>query len=159
VATLEILKCEERPTLSGLPGDSIDITGTLLNPDPDPIFLNSYSGLLTSLGLDFDPTDFFTIVPAVLNTGESYSGPIVSVLIDPAATPGDYFGSITLQGGADSNAFDDLATQNFQFTVSSGVPEPNSAVLLLSGFTLLGLGACVRTAAANRRAPGNSPAE
>jgi hypothetical protein len=122
----------DSPTFSGAPGDTVAITGTLFNPDPEPVNLNDFSGLLTSPDLDFDLTDFFTVVPAVLNNGDSYAGPIAAVVIDPLAQSGDFFGSITLQGGTDSNAFDDLATQNFEFSVSS-VPEPSAFPLLVPG--------------------------
>jgi len=115
---------------SGNPGDSIDITGTISNPDPNAVFLNNISGLLTSPDLSFDFTDFFTVVPAVLNFGDSYVGPIATVLIDPLGQPGDFFGSLTLQGGADQNTFNDLSTQTFQFTISGSVPEPASALLM-----------------------------
>jgi len=126
----------DSPTFPGVPGDTVHINGTLFNPDPDAIFLNNLSGFLASADLSFDLTDFFTVVPSVLNSGATYSGPIVAVLIDPLAQPGDFFGSITLQGGADPSAFDDLATQNFQVTVSD-VPEPWTFSLVAASFAVL----------------------
>jgi hypothetical protein len=134
----------DRPTFAGNPGDSVDITGTIFNPDPAAVFLNDISGLLTSPDLSFDFTDFFTVVPAELNFGDSYSGPIATVLIDPLGQAGDFFGSITLQGGADQNTFNDLATQNFQFTISANVPEPASAEPMV---VVIGLLIAVRRAA------------
>ncbi len=127
----------DSPIFFGAPGDDVPITGTLSNPDPGQIDLNNISGILTSPDLSFDLTDFFTVVPNVLNSGDSYSGPIVAVLIDPLGQSGDFFGSVTLQGGVDTNAFDDLATQNFQFTISSSVPEPSSLRLLTGGIITL----------------------
>jgi hypothetical protein len=131
-ARADLIFTLDSPTFSGAPGNSVAITGTLLNPDPNPVSLTDFSGLLTSPDLDFDLTDFFTVVPSVLNNGDSYAGPIVAVVIDPLAQSGNFFGSITLQGGADSNAFDDLATQNFEFSVSS-VPEPSALIILIPG--------------------------
>lgn len=138
-ANADLIFTLDTPTFSGAPGDNIDIMGTLLNPDQSSIFLNGFSGFLTNPDLDFDTTDFFTIVPAVIGNGESYSGPIAGVLVGLSGQPGNYSGSITLQGGADANAFDDLATQNFQFTVAtpSAVPEPSSFGLLAGAMLAL----------------------
>jgi hypothetical protein len=132
----------------GNPGDSVDITGTVSNPGPDTVFLNNISGLLTSPDLSFDFTDFFTVVPAVLNFGDSYMGPIATVLIDPLGQAGDFFGSLTLQGGVDQNTFDDLSTQTFQFTVSASVPEPASALPVA---VVIGLLITVRRVTRQRR--------
>lgn len=136
-ATASLLFTLDSPIFYGAPGDSVPITGTLFNPDPDPVYLNNLSGILASPDLSFDLTDFFTVVPSILNNGASYSGPIVAVLVDPLAQSGDFFASITLQGGVDTSASDDLATQNFQFTVSPSVPEPTSIFLLGGGLAFL----------------------
>ena len=77
----------------------MDITGALSNPDVDPIFLNTASGSLSSADLDFDFTNYFVLVPRILNAGDSFSGAIFSVSVSPSAVPGDYFGSFTVQGG------------------------------------------------------------
>jgi hypothetical protein len=136
----------DSPIFVGAPGDTIPITGTLENNDLSTVFLNNASGILGSLDLDLDYTDFFSIVPASMGAGESYSGPIFAVLIGPQATPGDYFASFTVQGGIDANAFDDLATQNFQITVTgtSGVPEPSTFGLVLSVTLMLAASGIVR---------------
>lgn len=122
------------PIWTGAPGDTVPITGTLENNGLSTLFLNNASGILGSLDLDLDYTDFFSIVPSSMGPGESYSGPIFAVLIGAQAAPGDYFASFTIQGGIDGNTFDDLATQNFQVTVTetSSVPEQPSTFLLLA---------------------------
>ena len=129
----------DSPSFFGLPGSTIDISGTLLNPDLNPVFLNTASGVLTSADLDFDLTNLFTIVPRSLSFGDSYAGPIFGIIVGPQAQPGDYFGSFTIQGGVDENAFGDLATQNFQISVTgpTSVPEPSTLVLLAT--SMLGL--------------------
>lgn len=126
----------DAPVFFGAPGTTFDITGSLSNSDTDPVFLNTASGVLSSGELDFDYANFFVLVPRVLNPGDLYSSsPIFSVIASPEAQPGDYSGSFTILGGVDENAFDELATQNFQVSVTdtSAVPEPSSVLLLGTG--------------------------
>jgi hypothetical protein len=132
------------PVVFGAPGTEFDVTGSLLNPDTDPIFLNTASGSLSSPDLDFDYTNYFVVVPRVLNGGDSYSGPIFAIVVGPTALSGDYSGSFTIQGGIDGDAFNDLATQNFQVTVSS-VPEPATLGQELAGILALGVATGSRT--------------
>lgn len=126
------------PVVFGTSGTEVDVTGSLLNPDTDPVFLNTAFGSLFSPDLDFDYTNYFAVVPRVLNSGDSYSGPIFAIIFGSAAQPGDYSGSFTIQGGVDGEAFDDLATQNFQVTVAS-VPEPATLGLQLAALLVLGI--------------------
>ena len=126
----------DSPVVFGAPGTVFDVTGSLLDPDADPVFLNTASGTLSNADLDFEFTNYFVLVPRSLNSGDSYSGPIFSIVVSPTAQAGDYFGSFTIQGGPDESAFDDLATQNFQVTVSN-VPEPSTFRLLASVLALL----------------------
>jgi hypothetical protein len=134
------------PVFFGAPGITFDVVGSLSNGGTDPVFLNTASGILSSSDLDFDYTNYFVLVPRVLNPGDVYSSsPIFSVVVYPQAQPGDYSGSFTILGGVDENAFDELATQNFQVTLtgeSAAVPEPSSVLLL--GTSLVGLLICGR---------------
>ncbi len=133
------------PVYSGAPGTTFDVIGSLSNGGTDALFLNTASGMLSTSDLDFDYTSFFVLVPRVLNPGDIYSSsPIFSVVVDPLAQPGDYSGSFTILGGVDGSSFDELATQNFQVTVTgaSAVPEPSSVLLL--GTSLVGLLMCRR---------------
>jgi len=123
----------DAPVFFGAPGTTFDITGSLSNSGTDPVFLNTAYGTLSSVDLDFDYTNFFVLVPRILNPGDLYSSsPIFSVIAYPQAQPGDYSGSFTILGGVDENAFDELATQNFQVTVTGteSVPEPSTILLL-----------------------------
>lgn len=130
----------DAPVFFGAPGTTFDITGSLSNSGTDPVFLNTAYGTLSSSDLDFDYTNFWVLVPRILNPGDIYSSsPIFSVIAAPEAQPGDYSGSFTILGGVDENAFDELATQNFQVTVTgtSSVPEPSTILLL--GTSIAGL--------------------
>jgi len=130
----------DNPIQTSLPGGTVTFTGTLFNNDTVDVFLNGASADLPYAELSVDFTDFFTLVPLSLSAGGSYSGPILDVDVTNAAVPGDYFGSFTIQGGADGAAIDDLATENFQVTVAEAVttvPEPSTVILLASA--LLGL--------------------
>jgi hypothetical protein len=119
----------DAPTFSGSPGDAITVSGTLTNPDSSGVYLNTASGFFSSSDLNFDLTDYFVLIPRTLGPGDTYSGPIFGILIDPTANPGDYVGSFTPQGGSTDSSFDDLATVNFDISVIStaAVPEPATA--------------------------------
>ncbi len=49
------------------------------------------------------------------------------------------FGKYTIQGGADPETFDDIATEDFTVDVgsTSTTPEPNSLLLLATGLVML----------------------
>ena len=127
--------------LTTSPGGTVEFTGTLTNTGSTDVFLNgdSAGGLPPILTLDDSP--FFGNAPLFLTgTGGFYSGPFFDVMVVPAALPGIYSGgSFTIQGGADSNTFDGLASQNFQVTVTSpsSIPEPGSFVLVATAFAII----------------------
>lgn len=132
----------DSPIQTGTPGGTVTFSGTLFNDDIVDVFLNGASSTLPYSELSVDFTDFFSLVPASLSAGESYDGPIFAVDITDDATPGDYFGSFTIQGGLDENAVNNLATENFQISLpGESAPEPASEQLF--GLSLLVLG-CVR---------------
>jgi hypothetical protein len=124
---------------SGAPGDLLAFFGTMTNVSPtDTIFLNSISSTSISGFLTIDTGPFFINAPLFLAPGD-VSGliEIFDVTIDPAAPGGPYAGStVSIQGGADSVTFDDLADVNFDVQVStptSLTPEPGTAYLLSAG--------------------------
>jgi hypothetical protein len=134
---------------AGNPGDTLQFTGTLSNPTASEVFLNgdSYSGL--PAGLTLDDTPFFSNAPLSLqpagsmdgsgNPTDSYTGGFFNIAIDPSVTPGTYTGTFAITGGADSNASDTVATEDFSVTVNpSPVPEASSVI---SFGLLLALGA------------------
>jgi hypothetical protein len=124
---------------TGAPGDLLAFFGTMTNVSPtDTIFLNSISSTSISGFLTVDTGPFFVNAPLSLGPGD-VSGPfeIFDVTIDPAAPGGPYIGStVSIQGGADSGTFDDLADVNFDVQVSpptTATPEPSTGTLILAG--------------------------
>ena len=131
------------PSLTGAPGDLLQFFGTMTNVSPtDTIFLNSVSSTSVSGFLTIDTGPFFLNAPFFLNPGD-VSGPfeIFDVAIDRATPDGPYVGStVSIQGGADSVTFDDLADVNFDVQVSSpttATPEPGTVWLVLGMATPL----------------------
>jgi hypothetical protein len=128
----------DSPIQTAGPGATLSFTGTLFNNDVVDVYLNAASSDLPYSEQSVDYTDFFTLVPLSLSPGESYNGPIFDVAITNAATPGDYFGSFTIQGGPDDVTVDDLATETFQISIpNSSAPEPSSGTLI--GLSLVAL--------------------
>ncbi len=123
------------------PGETASFVGTLTNSGPDAVFLNGAVSILPYSDLALDDFPFFLNAPLFLDPGESYVGAFFDVLIGANAVPGLYPGAFTIQGGADSDAFDDLATEAFVVPVAlaSEVPEPQSVLLLAGGLAFLGL--------------------
>ena len=79
---------------------------------------------LNNLSLSFDggaseylaaqPNVFFANVPGILLPGESYTDIIFAISVAPAAPPGSYAGTVSIQGGSDEFASGTLASQTFQ---------------------------------------------
>jgi hypothetical protein len=129
----------------GTPGSEVYFTGTLTNTGANPLYLNGIQFNFNSLAAPYltgDPNVFFNNAPVSLaatgTAGDSYAGPIFGVNLDPTTPSDTYTGSVTLTGGADGNATDILATQNFGVVVSAAAPESSS---LLSAGVTLGAGA------------------
>jgi hypothetical protein len=118
-------------SLVGAPGTAVTFSGTILNASGVEVFLNGAGGSLSSSELTLDLTPFFTLTPLSLLDGGSYTGDIFSIAISNVALPGDYFGTFTIQGGADSGTFDTVGSADFQVTVAdiAPVPEPSSLTL------------------------------
>lgn len=121
-------------TLSTVPGGTIEFIGTLTNSGAADVFLNGDVSILPNTLLTLDDSPFFINSPLFLMPSQSYVGPFFDVAADAGALSGIYSGSFTIQGGADSNTFDNLASQSFTVNVISSVPEPNYS--MLSAFAL-----------------------
>jgi PEP-CTERM motif len=126
---------------TGSPGDTLQFFGTITNLSAtDTVFFNGASSTSVSGDLTIDLTPYLLNAPLSLGPGEvSTLFDIFDIAVDPAALPGPYIGNtVSILGGADSNAFDDILDINADVTVaSSSVPEPASAALLLAGLGLI----------------------
>ena len=115
---------------SGLGSNEVVFTGTLINTSlTGNLFLNNIqfgfideaTGYLTA-----DTNVFFANVPGILLPGETYSDVVFAIAINPATPPGQYFGFVTLQGGTNIFAANNLASPFFEVTLS---PAPLSIAL------------------------------
>lgn len=100
-------------TLTGQPGSTISFNGTLSNETLSDVYLNGDVSNLPSTDLTLDDSSFFINAPLFLAPQQSYTGPFFSVSVDPSTPAGLYDGFFAIYGGADSAAFDELATQEF----------------------------------------------
>ena len=125
---------------TGKPGNTLTFNATIINVGTDILYLNGVNSSGLTPGLTLDSTPFFNNFPFFLNGGDATTSDIFTVLIDNNVSAGNYFGSFTITGGADPNAQEILATQNFQVTVApSAVPAP-SALLTIALGILPGMG-------------------
>jgi hypothetical protein len=100
----------DAPVVNAAAGTTLVFTGTLTNTDPTTqVFLNDFQ-FTAPVGLALQPNTFFANVPGILSPGQSYSGPIFSVMLDAGASPVDYNGTITVIGGTDIFGTSILAT-------------------------------------------------
>jgi hypothetical protein len=132
-------------------GSCLLFTGTIsLSPDDDSDYY-----YLTGMQLTMDPgnpdggadvfdnnleSGFFANVPGTLGggTGDSYTGTVFEVDVEPGAPAGAYFGTAELIGGTDpsdtdpTNPSDILATADFEVDVLA-TPEPGMGMLMFAG--------------------------
>jgi len=103
----------------GNPGAAIVFSGVLVNTSTtDKLFLNDVQVALSGASathLTLNRNTFFAHVPGILLPGETYSGPVFSILLASAAPLAAYPGTITVLGGAGIHAVDPL--NNAAFTV------------------------------------------
>jgi hypothetical protein len=109
--------------LSGAISNEVFFVGTLGNTSlTSNLFLNdiqfSFTGVATNY-LAADTNSFFANVPGILLPGETYSGVVFGVTINPGTLPGDYFGSVTILGGSNIFAATALTSQTFQVSSPS----------------------------------------
>jgi len=107
--------------LSGAISNEVFFVGTLGNTSlTSNLFLNDIQFIFTGVATNYlvvDTNSFFANVPGILLPGETYSGVVFGVSINPGTPPGDYFGSVTILGG--SNIFTATALTSQTFQVSS----------------------------------------
>jgi hypothetical protein len=127
-------------SVSGTPGSTVTVDGTITNDSLNTVYLNSESYTLAVPFLNGDNTDFFLNAPLSLAPGTN-SGLIALFSFEiGAGTPaGSYSGNfLDIVGGGPGDFTDVLTSSGYSVTVvSSTVPEPGALILLTTG--LLGL--------------------
>src|SRR5262249_40769530 len=111
-------------TLFGGPGGSVAVNGTLTNTGAAPVFLNGALSFLPPPDLGVDDEPWFLNPPPSLFPGASFTGTLFAVDVGPEAGVGTYEGSFTIQGGADEDAFDTLASVTFSVQVVVDTTPP-----------------------------------
>jgi hypothetical protein len=132
-ASADVIFTLDAPAQTALPGDNLLFTGLIKNNGSTDLFLNGTSYNVPSFDIILDDTPFFSYAPLFLLAGESYQGGLFDLALTSSVAAGDYFGSFSVTGGADSFAFDAIGTSNFEVTVGSPIatPEPSGSVFLL----------------------------
>ncbi|MEY2438846.1 MAG: hypothetical protein QOI34_231 [Verrucomicrobiota bacterium] len=116
---------------SGALGTEVTYSGTLKNNSAtETLFLNDIHFEISNepIAVISNANIFFSNVPGILLPGETYTGPIFAVGINPTATPADYSGPVTIRGGSDIFALNNLQVQNVQVsspsvTISATTPD------------------------------------
>jgi hypothetical protein len=116
---------------------TVEFDGTLTNTGTTDLYLNGDVVIFDYAGLTIDDSIFYVDAPLFLSAGDSYTGAFFNVTADAATLSRSYSGTYTIQGGADSDTFDDLAMANFTVDVGSSTPEPNSMLLMATGLAIL----------------------
>jgi hypothetical protein len=122
---------------SGVGTNEVSFTGTLTNTSlTDNLFLNNiqfnFTGAATNY-LTADTNIFFANVPGILLPGETYNDVVFGIAINPAVPPGNYSGTVTIQGGLDIFAATNLTNQTFQVSLllaALGIAASGSNLLL-----------------------------
>jgi hypothetical protein len=106
----------------GFQGGQVVFTGILINTDPtNDVYLNDIQ-FVASSNLATIANAFFANVPGILSAGQTYSDIVFAVAINFTTPPGNYFGTVTLVGGSNIFAANNLATQSFEVSVSEVTP-------------------------------------
>jgi hypothetical protein len=116
--------------------NEVFFTGTLINTSPtDNFFLNNIQFSFNDTATNYlaaDTNVFFANVPGILLPGETYSDVVYGITIAPTTPPGQYFGIVTIQGGTDIFAANNLASPIFEVSL------PTAALgVALSGTNLV----------------------
>lgn len=123
--------------VSGAPGTTVTVDGTITNNSSNTVYLNSESFTLSSPFINGDTTDFFVNAPLSLSP-DTNSGLIAlfTFQIAPGTPSGIYPGNfLDIIGGGPSNFTDVLASSEFSVTAT---PEPGTLPLLGTGLLLAG---------------------
>jgi hypothetical protein len=106
--------------LSGIGTNEVFFAGVLTSTSPATNFLNNIQIAFVNSATNYFTVDtnvFFANVPGILLPGETYADVVFGIAVNPAVPPGNYCGAVTIQGGADIFAADNLANQIFQISL------------------------------------------
>jgi len=115
-----------RNTIQITPGEKIKVIGTLTNTGATDIYLNGDSLKIDKADLTIYDSPFVFFGPLRLSPCHSYKGALIEVTAGAKLQTGSYSGTFTINGGRDTNSYNDLATANFTVEVisNSAKPEP-----------------------------------
>ena len=126
------------PSAQVAPG-TFAFSGTLSNPTTGDLALYSDGYKFDNLaaGLSLDDSPFNTNAPTDLPAGQSYTGLLFNVSVDPTVAPGTYGGTFSV---TDGNPLDKPASDTFSVTVPPSTPAVPEASTTVSLGLLLALG-------------------
>lgn len=119
--------------------ETITFSAVIKNNGPRAIYINGASLSLHAPNNYFtlDSTKFYMNVPTVLAANSSWSGAVFDVISSGNAPLNEFFlGNLTVLGGNDESAQNELDSVNFSVAV---VPEGSSFALFGAGLLALGL--------------------
>jgi hypothetical protein len=138
---------------SGIGTNEVFFTGALTNTSLTTNFLNNIQITFTNAATNYFTADtnvFFSNVPGILLPGETYTDVIFGIAVNPATPPGNYSGTVAIQGG--TNIFDAtiLSSQTFQISLPAATlaaalsgtnliiswPSPPGSFVLQQNFNL-----------------------
>ena len=104
------------PLVSAVPGTNAPFFGTLTNVGTTTVYFNDLSFGSEKTGVAGMNMQFFALVPASLDPGQSYTGLLFEVGVDGAASPTDYTAQVFFFGGAAPESSDLLFTTSYRVT-------------------------------------------
>lgn len=124
------------PSQTGNRGTTLDFYGTItaLSSNASTLYLNGDDVNLGSpfLTSDSDDSPFLLTGPLSMDPGDTYTGLLFTVYIDPSVVgDGDYIGSYSILGGGDGSTYNTIS--NVAYFNIDAVPEPSSILLLATG--------------------------
>jgi hypothetical protein len=123
---------------SDVGSNEVIFTGTLINTSPtDNLFLNNIQFDFIDEADDYlaaDTNVFFANVPGILLPGETYNDVVFGITIAPTTPPDQYFGFVTIQGGTNIFAENNLASPIFEVSLPPAALDiaPSGTNLVLS---------------------------
>jgi hypothetical protein len=107
----------------GLGSNEVFFSGELINTSmASNLFLNNIQFAFIDEATNYlaaDTNAFFANVPGILAPGGTYSDIVFGVAIASNTPPGQYFGTVTIQGGGDVFGATNLASPLFEVSLSA----------------------------------------